>query len=137
MNKRGWLRIVEASIAIILVLSVLFVLFNRTRELREPDLSERARSILEEIANNGTLRDMILSDDPNKQALLTEVIRNRYITESYLDFEVRICTLKEVCGKSTYTPGNVYAAERVISVVIGKENYNPKKVRLFIWYKQT
>ena len=52
MHKRGFLRIVEAVIAITIIISVMFIYFNKSREVKETDLSERARAILEEIGKN-------------------------------------------------------------------------------------
>jgi hypothetical protein len=58
MNKRGWLRIVEASLAIVLVLTVLFIIAQKTRPLQSPeDLTDTAKAILDEIASTPSLRD--------------------------------------------------------------------------------
>jgi hypothetical protein len=65
MNRRGFLKIVEASISIFIIMGVLFVFFNQQKaEVQEgADLSERARDILEETSKNVSLREAILSGD--------------------------------------------------------------------------
>ncbi len=129
MNKGGWIRIVEATFASIIVLGVLFFLTVRDTGLSEQDLSSLGRSVLDEVAVNQTLRSYVLTD--NFVALNDSVATK--ISQGYLDYEVRICPIQEICGKSVYTPGNVYAAERVISASVNEDIFNPKKVRLFIW----
>ncbi len=127
MYRRGWLRIVEATLAALIVLSVLFALYTKNTVSSEPDLSEQARTILEEISANSTLRNDILTNNaPNLNAMIAKRLVG-------LLFEIRICEINDACGKSTYTPGNVYSAERVISATVEQLAFAPKKVRLFIW----
>lgn len=132
MNRRGWLRIVEASIAVVIILSVLFTLYSKSSASNEPDLSIRAREVLDEIAINNTIRAATLANDVQGYALVNASIASRLSSDVL--FEVRICDLTDVCGKSTYTPGNVYAAERIIGATLDQEQ--SKKIRLFIWRVQ-
>lgn len=133
MNNKGWLRIVEASISILIVLSILFILYNREARTENLSLDERARTVLDELASSIAFRNAILSSDSTTATQLV----GQAIPESYLRFEVRICELSDVCGKSNFTAGDVYAAERVISSSLdrtpGQGGSNPKKVRLFLW----
>ena len=132
MNKGGFLRLIESIIAVTIVITVMFIYFNKSKEIKEPDISERARAILEEVAKNNTLRYEILNSQTSN---LNNFIRAK-IPESYLDFEIKICILTDACGKSSYTPGNIYSAERTISSTLTISPNNAKKVRLFIWEKQ-
>jgi len=133
MYSKGWLRIVEASLAALIVLGVLFAVYTKNAVSNEPDLSENARAILEEISNNNTLRNDVLRSDTARVNLIVA----REVTDPSLEFEMRVCDLNDVCGKSTYTPGNVYTAERVISATVEQSTFAPKKMRLFIWRKLT
>jgi hypothetical protein len=133
MNNKGWLRIVEASVAVMIVLSILFFIYlNKPIVSEEVDLSQFARDLLEESANNVTLRERILNDDykPVNDSL------SRKIPLSY-KFELKICAVSESCGKSVFTPGEIYAAERVITTTLSSQNYQPRKVRLFIWRSES
>ena len=130
VNKKGWMRIVEATLAALIVLSVLFVMYTKNTTSSPPDLSAQARMILEEIGANSTLRNHVLSNNPDP---INQMIAQR-LTGSLL-FEISICGVRDVCGKSTYTPGDIYSAERVISATVEHPTFAPKKVRIFIWRK--
>lgn len=131
MNKRGWVRIIEACFAVLIVFGVLFFIFAGSVESSEPDLSQMARDVLEEISRNTTLRQAVLS---NGKSVINPAVQN-LIKSSELEFEVKICEPNEVCGKSSYTKGNVYSGERMISSAVKEGQLNPKRVRLFIWRK--
>lgn len=133
MQRRGWMRIVEASISIVILLSVLFFLYTRDAYAEDLGLDERARSILTELSSEARFREAVITNQ-------TEIVRQAVaekIPESHLLFEVRICELDEVCGKSNFTSSNVYAAERVISSSLERNpssgGDDARKVRLFIW----
>lgn len=122
------MRIVEASIAILIVLTVLFYLYMRSQEPIESRLDETARGVLEEIALNASIRKIVLEED---EQLLNQTVRS-YVP-AYLSYEIRICQVDRSCGKSSYSGEDVYAAERVIGADVQTSSYGPKKVRLFIW----
>ena len=125
MDKKGFLRIVEASVAILIIAGVLFLFFTNSSAQTEPNLSEMARDILEEMSKNTSLRENIInSEDGN----VIDFVNSR--VPGYLEFELRICGIGGACGIE-YIPGNVYSAERIISSTINTPG--PKKVRLFIW----
>ena len=127
MNRRGFLRIVEATIAIVIVLGVMFVFFTQARTQEGIDYSERARNILEEVSKNPVLRTAVLNNEVEE---VKDFVDGK-IPEQYLEHEVKICEVNDACGKSEYTEGDVYSAERIISATI--DTLGPKKIRLFIW----
>lgn len=132
MNHGGFLRIIEATVAVLIIASVLFVFTSRQSAISsDVDLTERAREILQEVAGNSTLRNASLNDD----AETLEDFISRRIPELYLDFEVRICDdIGSACGQSSYVEGNIWSAERTISSNL--YYLGPKKLRLFIWERQ-
>jgi hypothetical protein len=135
-QKRGVFRIVEASISIILVAGVLFFLFAKTIPTISPNLDEDARNVLEEIANNATLRSVIVNTDIEDEAELSSSVSTlslfvgSRVPTSY-SYEIRICGVDAVCGKSEFTDSEVFAGERVIGSTL--DSFSPKKVKLFIW----
>ena len=132
MDKRGFLRIVEASIAIVIIIGVLFVFFNRQQVISsELDLSEKARDILEEVSKDTALRDAVLNND----TVIIDAFISSKIVENYLVYEFRLCDIGVTCGKLTFTEGDVFSAERSISSTI--TNLGPRKIRLFIWARET
>lgn len=133
MDNKGWIRIVEASISIILIMTTLFVVYQKSAYVSPPDLTIMGRQVLEEAAHNETLRLALLTEDVRAQDYLNAFIRSRIISRSF-SFEAKICQLNDVCGKSNYTSGDVYAAERVFAAAVtDQQSLRPKKVRLFIW----
>lgn len=133
MQRKGWMRIVEASISILIILSVLFFLYTKDVQSENLELDERAQNVLRELSSDSSFRESVLSNrtDDVRQAIALR------IPESHLAFEARVCDLDEVCGKSNFTETSVYAAERVISSSLEKNPASggaaPRKVRLFIW----
>lgn len=140
VNKKGWIRIVEASIAIIIILFVLLSV-SQIRERRfERDLSESINPLLEEIAKNTGMREKIIADSENSneaentiKAFLEERLRDPNI-----GYDVRICKIDEVCGLDKYptgVSGNLYAGSRIISSTLSTMGTGPKKINLFLWIK--
>lgn len=130
MNNRGYLRIVEASIAIVIVIGFLVFTYAQQRQASLPDYSETARQILDELAQNTELRQAVLSNDvgPVKDFVSSRI-------NPGFNYEVKICDLEDVCGQDSYIGKDVFAGERVISSVITSDLVTEKKVKLFIWVK--
>ena len=135
MNRKGIIRIVEASIAILIVASVLFMTYTRGITEDSPDYSENARDILEELANDIVLRDAVLSANNGDvtSAEILEFIENR--KQNYLSASATLCLPDEACGQSSYV-GDVFSAERIISTNVNSGSFEPKKIRLFLWEEQ-
>ena len=129
VNKKGWLRILEAFIAVVLIASFLLVLYSRAVE--RPKISEEVyqiqKTILDEIASNPELRQAVLNGNEEK------IINFTYDRiPSGFEFAMRICEVNEVCGLKEYKEG-VYSSERIISSTL--EEYSPKKLKIFMWKK--
>jgi len=129
-NKKAWLRIFEAFVAILLVLGVLIVMVTRSYSNKGggESIQETQRFILEQISANDELRKDILQEN---NAHVNETIVS--MIPSHWNFETRICNLSAVCGMSNYIEKDVYADEILITGNL--TFYNPKKLRLFVWMK--
>jgi hypothetical protein len=132
-NKRGWIKIVEAVLAVLL-LSV-FLVFVYIRHSDGVDIGEYVyrleRSILVDIEKNNTLRGDVLSERKDR---LNDFADSR-ISEAF-DFSFEICSFSEICGlKSREYPidKNIYADSVLITSTL--EEYEPKQLKLFIWTK--
>ena len=137
-NKKAWLRIAEAFIAILIVASVLIAIVLKVpRESKTENIHEIQRHILTQISLNETLRGEILLDSDttnNAENKLNESINS--IKPVYLDFEIRICGVDEVCGILNYAGKEnkeIYADEILISANLN--NFAPKKLKFFVWRK--
>jgi hypothetical protein len=130
-NKHGWIRILEAVLAIMLITSVVLVLY--TKQQQKPDLNDyvyRFQSkILSDISFNNTLRNAVFINDTD---LLNSYAQSQL--PSNFNFEIKICDINSgSCTISEIVTKDVYANEVIISTNL--QVYSPKKVRLFLWEK--
>ncbi|MEI6732092.1 MAG: hypothetical protein WCK90_05455, partial [archaeon] len=106
VNKKGWLRIVEATLAVMLILGVLLTMSANKKVVVQNDLTPSINPILEEIASNMTLREIIINNSLESQAMSEiSAVFNRTIINPNLGYEVKICHLNDSCGLTTY-PSN-------------------------------
>jgi len=132
-NKKAWLRIVEAFLAVLIITGVLLtIVVKQPQQNRNSEIHNMQRLILNQISLNDTLRAEIL----NNQKSGTESFISE-IKPVYWNYTIEICNVKDVCGMSNYPSSEVgkeiYAEEMIISSTL--EEYNPKKLKLFIWTK--
>lgn len=128
-NKKGWLRIIEAFISVLIVASVLIILSSRIpKQDRAENMHDIQRSILEQVSSNETLRAEILENDKTKTESFVE--NNLPV---YLNSTVKICEISEVCGMPFYVEKEVYSDEILITANLTK--FSPKKLKLFVWMK--
>lgn len=127
-NKKAWLRIVEAFIAVLIIASVLLVLATRPPKQERTDMHELQRHILEQVSLNETLRGEILENNKTN----TELFINKTLPY-YYNFTIKICEIEEVCGMPFYLEKEIYADE--ILIASNLTHYEPKKLKLFVWRK--
>jgi hypothetical protein len=132
-NKKAWLRIVEAFFAIIMIIFVLLIIVTRQPIERDSyEIHNIERGILRQVALNDSLRRDVLNENEEK---IARFIRN--VAPVYWNFTIEICNIEELCAMEPYPidafDKDIYADEILISSTI--ENYNPKKLKLFVWEK--
>ena len=133
MNKKGVVKIIEASLAITIIIGVIFFIFVQNQpEKVKPNYDSFERNLLKEISENSSLRQSVLN---NKNLDDLRRFFDSRIPLGAFAYDFRICGVDEACGLENYIEGNVFAQERVISADIGFDSYSPKKIRLFIWRK--
>lgn len=131
MNKFGWLKVLEAVIAITLLIGVLLYIMSTSAPVKDISAvaNEKETYILDTISKDNVLRSDIVAGN-NEKVNLTVA---KMLPASW-DFETRICNLTDICnsisGRMPFDK-DVYANEVVISSTDTK--YSPKKLRLFIW----
>ena len=119
---------------------------SRGVERKETDFNAMIVPVLEEMAQNSSLRGEILSYNTsegsgignNKEIINDlEIFVGSKITNPALNYSVRICELKQVCAREypLNIEGNLYSGERVISTNITESDFDPKKVKIFLWKK--
>ncbi len=133
-DKKAWLKVVEAVIAILIVLSA--ILYVTISYAPKKDIStvayDKEKYILNAISKDENLREKILSNDNTEINAFT----NKLIPSSW-GFETRICDINDICeGLSIPPDKEVYASEIVITSYVGAvSKYDPKKLRMFVWVK--
>tara|TARA_Y100000310_G_C20604014_1_gene774544 strand:+ start:567 stop:980 length:414 start_codon:yes stop_codon:yes gene_type:complete len=130
-ERKAWLRIVEAFLAILIIMGAVLVLLSRQEQSADisQDVYEKQRQILELISKNDDLRqEVILGND----AVVSEAILN--LIPSSWDFAINICGLNDICpNPGNYENKEIFATEIIITSTL--LNYNPKKLRFFVWMK--
>ncbi|MEM3405756.1 MAG: hypothetical protein QW117_02145 [Candidatus Pacearchaeota archaeon] len=126
-NKKGWVRIIEAFIAVLLIFSLLFFLY--VKNVNRADISDEIyslqKALLLEISNNEELRKEVLENNTEKIIIFLE----NKIPKSF-NYTIRICSLDEICSMDFYKK-EVFSSETVISSTIYQ--YEPKVIKIFMW----
>jgi len=141
-NKKGWIRIVEAFISVLLVAGVLLTLIN-TGMIGKSDISENVynsqTAILREIELDDSLRAEILDLQNNNLPIRWEdfdtyglngiKLKIEQRKPEYLNCTAKVCALNEICELDKYEEGDVYAQSVAITANI--QNYKPRQLKMF------
>ncbi len=142
-NRRGWIQIVEAFVAVLLVVGVVLIVLNKGY-LERTDISERVYeaelSILREVQTNDSLRTKILSAAepmpvPWEDARFPAEVKDKIIarTPNYLDCIGRICNMTQICVISEEKGKDIYSQSVTITSTLQTLSY--RKLNLFCWTK--
>ena len=131
IDKKAWLRIVEAFLAIIIILGAVLVIMIK----QEPktDISEsvyeRQGQILEIISKNEALRNDVLIEKTDViESTILELVPGNW------NYSINICGLTLICPNPVQVhETEVYSREKMITSNLTK--YAPKKLRFFVWMK--
>lgn len=138
-NKKGWIRIVEALVAILLITGFLILLIEN-QENGKKDISSKVyvteNAILREIQSNNTYRGYILGigetfvEFENFNDNLKEHINNRI--PNYLNCTGKICDFDydPVCVIDSLKK-DIYV--RSVMIATDSTIYKPKLLKLFCW----
>ncbi len=132
MNKKGFIRILEAIFAIMLIMGAVLIIISNN--LQTSDISEEAyekqRYILEIISNNEGMRNEIIRGaDLGK----TNEFIKKTMPSSW-KYSVCVTSVDQICS-----PGDVpndkelYVSETIISSSLEIDYTASKKLRLFVW----
>ncbi len=153
MEKKGWIRIVEAFIAIMLITSTLLIVINNN-SIRNKNVSSKTYEaellILREIEIDDNLRKDILSANlteiyPLKESLPIswiefdnpvlglQNVKKRIINRipNYLECEAKICRPDKICPLDKDIKKEVYAKSIIIAATLTQ--YGPRQLKLFCW----
>ncbi len=132
-NKHGLIRMLEAIIAILILLG--FFIFTMSKQAEKPNIAEDIRKlerkILEEVSDNPTLRESVLLED--NDTIKYFIASRLYPAHSALNFSIAICDPPgEECILSPKPLADIYVDDIVIGSLL-TAGQPPKVLRLFIW----
>lgn len=136
-NKKGWLRLVEAVISILIVLTaVMVVVVNKNNTQEQSGLCLSITPYLDEIAKNQTLREVIMTQSAESSVgSLTSYLKNR-VEDPSLNFIIKTCSLNDECllEEGGFEKIEICAGERIISNYRGQtQDLAPRKVKIFMF----
>ena len=140
-NKHGWVRIIEAFVAILIIAGVVLVLIGN-ENIGMDDNSEGIYTIqggiLREIQNNDTLRGEIFlaevpinSSESDFPEMTNDTINSR--VPSFLICASKICALDSECLYGNKIYQNIYTKSIIIST--NQTDFGPRKFSLFCFRK--
>ncbi len=138
-NKKGWIRIVEAFIAILLIAGVVLTITMGEFIQREDDseIYNAQLGILRDIQVNDVLRQAILeapnvdSDDNSFPGDVETKIET--LTPVNLECKAKICAIDAECGMNL-DKEEIFVQS--VAIIATSTTYNnPKQLKLFCWRK--
>lgn len=150
MNKKAWLRIVEAFIAALIILSTVLIIISNQSPKSEigEDIYEKQTKILDILRKNNIIRPEILGavievgDPPIHTPVEIRPGDQDYEIDNFIsdmipvnwDFLVMICAINEICN-SENTPNDKEVHATEVLVTSDLSIYSPRKLRFFVWMK--
>ena len=142
-NKKGWIKILEAFMAILflaVILTAIVIQMDSKEDVIYERISKIEKEILQEIQFNETLRvatigsSVVPVDSLNGEfpVLINDTFREK-VPHTW-KCEMKICSgVGECVFSETPESREIYAD----SIIIGasKEDYSPKKLKIFCWLK--
>jgi len=138
MNKKGWIRIAEAFISVLLVIGAAIIAISGgvQREDASKKIYDIEIPILREIQLNNSLRGEILGTNgiiiwenfpPETKSKITVE------TPEWLECTAKICPSESTCLLEGESEKNIYVQSVLITSTLG--NFNPRQLKLFCWEK--
>lgn len=140
-NKRGWIRIVEAFVSIILIAGIVLIAVSQSQEKENPSakIQNLERSVLREIQLNSTLRQEIVGISESSlpvewqefAALLPKTKAKIDGKATGIECSARICATNDNCLFAEGNEETVYVESVIISSTL--QTYSPRTLKLFCW----
>ena len=140
MNNRGWIKIFEAVIAVLLIASVLLIVLGQTSVKKNEDSAKIYKteiSILREVELDDVLREDVIDaeplpikwDDFDLEGLSNVKEKIILKTPDYLDCKAMVCKMNDTCILEGTLGEEVYVQSIVITASL--EKYSPRQLKLF------
>lgn len=138
------IKVIEAMLSVLIVLGVLLIISARKTEVRDDNITESMAAALRELAENESARERALLDynlgesylAASNAAILREIESqiSARTGEGVFVFSATICRLESECAlHDDSANGNIYSVERVISSVLSRVEFAPRKIKVYAW----
>ncbi len=141
VNRKGWVRIVEATVMILLIMSVL-VIVNKERKIKSGlDIDDLMYKTLDEIAKDDQKRNRIITSQAEENSF-NNFLDGR-IPINYLSYDFEICSSPETTNdncnleagnKQSAERKDIFTSERIISGD-SQGTFTIKKIKIYVWIK--
>lgn len=144
-NKRGWIKILEAFLAILFIIGILTILsFNNNKSVENKfffRIQEKQMEILHLIQVNDSLRVSALGILPGFPIKSNEIgfppnLNNTLMsnTPEKLECILNLCSVEDACELNDLPEKKEVSVESII-VSSTHSIYNPRKLVMFCWKK--
>ncbi len=145
-NKKGWIKILEVFIAIMLISGILVVIVTQSHKedgFERSKILDIEEKILRELQLNNSIRNIILGfseeelpkSNFNNENPLPKVITKEINNTKpyYLMCYVKVCGIESSCDLNIKENKEIYADS--IGFFANETTYNPRKLKIFCWKK--
>ncbi len=144
LNKKGWIKIVEAFFAAVLVIVVVILVINRSIPTQQNEYSGIYNSetyLIRAIQLNNSIRAEILSSkvpvNYDSQVNFPQTLRD-FIdaqTPDSLTCEAQLCQVQDPCTFWGNVQSNIYVQDTLITANF--TDYNPVKLKIYCWSRNS
>ncbi|MBN2880424.1 hypothetical protein JXM83_00055 [Candidatus Woesearchaeota archaeon] len=136
-NKKGWIKIIEAFIALSLFTGMILLIVQNEpfKTYGRDHIENREIEILNAIQVNDTLRTDVLSvtnfELSSNDTAFPESLRNFISSNSYSNVEcfLKVCEISQSCILDGIIHEEIYAKDVIITS--STDFYSPKKLKIF------
>lgn len=134
-NRKAWLRIVEAFIAVLIVIGALLIVLSGKKAQQEQEFCSILPPMMEKIAKDEILRSEILLKGNETTINKIKRFLEGELKNPAFAFSVRICEPTDPCVLQEGGLENIdiCAEQRIISTTKEQTSFSPKKLKVFMF----
>ncbi|MEK6928922.1 MAG: hypothetical protein AABW65_03125 [Nanoarchaeota archaeon] len=133
--KKGWLKIVEACVALIIIIGTFFAISEFRDAKKQENSLDIFYSVLDQAAKDKQIREEIFNSPEIAIGKINALMPAS--TNQYFEKKVKICDINDACilleGEMPSKETEVYIIERIVSTNLNIKELNPKRIKLYIW----
>lgn len=135
-NKKGWLRIIESTIAVLIILSAFMILYESQKAEIRIDPGSQISQALDFAATNESLRNDILNNSASIEIKLTNLL-DENLNKDKINYTLVLCSAYENCNADNSKIAknkDIYTIERIVSTNLTLTDLDyAKKIKIFYW----